>query len=121
MEHYADLAITHFEQPNYTLHPKGNALPWKMSALEATLYDNNRVILKNRVRLLATDPSSIIQEIHGKHLELNLTNNIISSEQAILILGKGFTVYGSGLIVDLNTTKMTLNEHVQTIYQKTSH
>ncbi len=120
MEHYADLAVTHFEQPKYTLYPKNNALPWKMSANEATLYDNNRVILENRVRLYATDKNSLIQEINGKHLELDLKTNIISSEHTILIKGKGFTMYGSGLIVDLNTTQMTLTEHVQTIYKKTT-
>ena len=60
----------------------------------------------------------MIQEVHGKNLEMDLKTNIISSEQTILILGKGFTMYGSGLIVDLNTTQMTLTEHVQTIYKK---
>ncbi len=120
MEHYANLEVTHFELPKYTLYPKNNALPWKMSANEATLYDNNRVILKSRVRLVATDASSLIQEIQGKHLELDLNTNIISSEHTILIHGKGFTMYGSGLIVDLNTTQMTLTEHVQTIYKKTN-
>lgn len=120
MEHYADLSVTHFELPKYTLFPKNDDSPWKMSANEATLYDNNRVILKNRVRLVATDENSLIQEIEGKELELDLKTNIISSEHTILIHGKGFTMYGSGLIVDLNTTQMTLTEHVQTIYKKTT-
>jgi len=120
MEHYASLSVTHFELPNYTLYPKDTSAPWKMTANEATLYDNNRVILKNRVRLVATDENSLIQEVHGKSLELDLNTNIISSEQTILVLGKGFTMYGSGLIVDLNTTQMTLTEHVQTIYKKTN-
>ena len=120
MEHFSSLGLTNFELPKYTLYPKNNTAAWKMSANEATLYDNNRVILKNRVRLYATDKNSLIQEINGKYLELDLTTNIISSEQTILIKGKGFTMYGSGLIVDLNTTQMTLTEHVQTIYKKTT-
>lgn len=120
MEHYSALAITYFEQPKYTLHPRNHTLPWKMSANEATLYDNNRVILKNNVKLIATDPTSLIKEIHGKNLELNLDKNIISSKQKILVLGQGFTIHGSGLIVDLNTTQMTLNEHAQTIFTKTN-
>lgn len=118
MEHYADLEITYFENPEYTLYPKSSNAPWKISAKEGTLYNNNRVILENRVLLVATDEDSLVQKIHGKYLELDLTTNIISSEQAILIQGKGFTMYGSGLIVDLNTTQMTLTEHVQTIYKK---
>ncbi|MFT5760295.1 MAG: lipopolysaccharide export system protein LptC [Alteromonadaceae bacterium] len=118
MEHYADIAITHFEFPKLTLYPEGGGVPWQVSAKEATLYANNRVRLENRVQLIASDKNSMIQEIHGKYLELDLNTNIVSSEQTILILGKGFTTYGSGLIVDINTTQMTLTEHVQTIFKK---
>jgi len=118
MEHYSDLEVTYFELPEYTLYPKNNESPWKISAKEGTLYNNNRVMLENRVLLQATDENSLIQKIQGKSLELDLNTNIISSEQTILIQGKGFTMYGSGLIVDLNTKQMTLTEHVQTIYKK---
>jgi lipopolysaccharide export system protein LptC len=117
MEHYEQLEVTHFEYPRYTLYPKNNKPTWQVTANEGTLYNNNRVKLENRVRLIATDKESLIQEVHGKNLEMDLKSNIISSEQTILILGKGFTMYGSGLIVDLNTTQMTLTEHVQTIYK----
>lgn len=119
MEHYANLNVTHFEQPNYTLRPKNNESPWKLSAKEATLYKNNRVILNHRVHLMATDKNSLIQEIHCKYLELDLNTNIISSEQTVMVQGKDFTMYGSGLIIDLNTKQMTLTEHVRTIYKKT--
>ncbi|NMP30158.1 LPS export ABC transporter periplasmic protein LptC [Thalassotalea sp. M1531] len=120
MEHYAELSFTHFEYPNYTLYPKDNTAPWKLAAAEGTLYNNNRVVLKNRVRLTATEENSLIQEIHCKYLELDLNTNIISSDQTIMIQGKDFTMYGSGLIIDLNTKQMTLTEHVQTIYKKTT-
>lgn len=121
MEHYADLSFTHFEYPEYTLYPKEDGAPWQVSSNEATLYNNNRVVLKSRVRVKATEPNSLIQEIHCKYLELDLNTNILSSDQTVLIQGKNFTMYGSGLIIDLNTKQMTLTEHVQTIYQKTDH
>lgn len=121
MEHYADLAFTLFEFPNYTLYPDNNAAPWKVSALEATFFDDNKVILENRVLLLSTDKNSLIQEIHCKYLELDLNTNIITSDQTIVIQGKGFTTHGAGLIIDLNTTQMTLTEHVQTTYKKSNN
>lgn len=92
--------------------------PWKLSAKEATLYKDNRVVLNSRVRLKAVDKESIIQEVHCKHLELDLTTNIISSEQTVMIQGKDFTIYGSGLSIDLNKRTMILSEHVRTIYKK---
>ena len=118
MEHYADIQITHFEFPHLTLYPEDKKTLWEVSSTEGTLFADNRVKLKNRVKLSSTDPESLIQEIHGKYIELDLNTNIISSEQAIVVLGKGFTMYGSGLIVDINTKQMTLTEHVQTIYKK---
>ncbi|NQY34026.1 MAG: LPS export ABC transporter periplasmic protein LptC [Alteromonadaceae bacterium] len=120
MEHYAKLEVTHFEFPKFTLFPKDSEFPWEITANEATLYGNNLVILENRVRLVSTDNNSLVREIQGKHLELDLNTNIISSEQAIKILGKDFAEQGSGLIVDLNTNKMTLTEHEYTIFKKTS-
>jgi lipopolysaccharide export system protein LptC len=141
MEHYAKLEVTHFELPKYTLYPQTSSAkvdiisedlpdknissdnitknaPWKLSAQEATLYKNNRVILNHRVHLSATDKNSLIQEIHCKYLELDLNTNIISSDQTVMVQGKDFTMYGSGLIIDLNTKQMTLTEHVRTIYKK---
>lgn len=118
MEHYADIEVTHFEFPSLTLYPENKDVPWKVSSKEGTLFKNNRVSLKNRVKLETTDATSLIQEIHGKSIELDLNTNIISSEQAIIVMGNGFTMYGSGLIVDINSKQMTMTEHVQTIYQK---
>lgn len=117
MEHYAEISVTHFEFPKYTLYTKNSETPWKLKANEGTLYSNNRVRLENRVTLTATDPSSLVEKIHGQYLELDLNTNVISSEQTIMIEGKDFTIYGSGLIIDLNTKQMTLTEHVQTIFK----
>jgi len=121
MEHYAEIEVTHFEYPEYTLYPKNSISPWKISANEGTLYNNNRVKLENRVSLKATDNNSLIQEIHGRYLELDLNTNTISSEQTIYIKGKGFTMHGSGLIVDLNTKQMILTQHVQTTYKNSKN
>jgi len=118
MEHYADIEVTHFEFPHLTLYPEDKKFPWRVSSKEGTLFRDNRVKLNSRVVITSTDPKSLIQEIHGKSIELDLNTNIISSEQAIVVLGKGFTMYGSGLIVDINTKQMALTEHVQTIYKK---
>lgn len=118
MEHYTELEFTHFEFPNYTLYPKKLGSPWQVKAKEATLYNNNKVVLKNTIRITSTEKDSLVKEIHGKVLELDLTTNIISSDQKVIVYGRNFTMYGSGLIIDLNTTQMTLTEHDKTIFEK---
>ncbi|MEY8252803.1 MAG: LPS export ABC transporter periplasmic protein LptC [Colwellia sp.] len=118
MEHYADLEVSYFELPNYTLYPQKEGQPWKVSAQEATLYKDNRVELKNQVHIKATEIDSLIKEIHCKAIALDLKTNIISSEQSVVVVGKDFTMYGSGLIINLNTKQMTLTQHEHTIYKK---
>ncbi|ALO36041.1 LPS export ABC transporter periplasmic protein LptC [Colwellia sp. MT41] len=118
MEHYADLEVSYFEAPLYTLYPQKQGKPWKISAQEATLYKDNRVELKRQVLIQATEIDSLIKEIHCKEIVLDLKTNIISSEQAVIVVGRDFTMYGSGLIIDLNTKQMTLTQHERTIYKK---
>ena len=121
MEHYPKLELTRFEQPYYTLFPKNSTSPWHVSAKEATLDKTNSVILENDVTIIATEQESLIERIECKTLTLDLNTNIISSEQKITIYGKGFTMYGSGLMIDLNTTQMTLKQHDKTIYQQPAY
>jgi lipopolysaccharide export system protein LptC len=118
MEHYSDLAVSYFELPNYTLYPQKEGQPWKVSAQEATLYKDNRVELKSQVQIKATEADSLIKEIRCKAIALDLKTNIITSEQTVVVVGKDFTMYGSGLIIDLNTKQMTLTKHERTIYKE---
>ncbi|SET61324.1 LPS export ABC transporter periplasmic protein LptC [Thalassotalea agarivorans] len=119
MEHFSTSDVTNFEQPNYTLFSANAGLPWKMSAAAGQLEENTRVILNNNVRLSTEDKSSMLQAITGEYIELDLTTSIATSDKAIVIEGDGFTVYGSGLTVNLNTKIWTLQQHDQTITHDT--
>ncbi|MEW6997639.1 LPS export ABC transporter periplasmic protein LptC [Colwelliaceae bacterium BS250] len=118
MSHFSESSKTHFIKPKYTIYPENNRPSWNISANEGILIGNDQLTLSNRVRLLSSDKNSFISEIHGKELLLDLNRKIITSEQTIVLKGNDFTMYGSGLNVDINSTEMTLSEHVQTIYQK---
>lgn len=118
MEHYPTLQLTRFELPFYTLYPKNSTPPWHVSAQEATLHKTNNVLLEDNVTISATEVDSFIERIECKTLTLDLNTNIITTDQKIIIYGKGFTIYGSGLMIDLNTTQMTLKTHDKTIYQQ---
>lgn len=118
MEYYAEIEVSYFESPHYTLYPKKENSPWKVSAQEATLYKDSKVELETQVHIQATEVDSLIKSIHCKKIALDLKTNIISSEQAVVVVGKDFTMYGSGLIINLNTKQMTLNQHERTNYKK---
>ena len=70
------------------------------------------------MRLKSAEQDGLIEEIHCKYLELDLTTNIITSEQNVVVLGKDFTMYGAGLAINLNTKQMTLAKDIKTTYQK---
>ncbi|WP_371188043.1 LPS export ABC transporter periplasmic protein LptC [Thalassotalea maritima] len=122
---YAD-QMTYFEQskqanlltPAYTIYPDDGSAIWTLSADKGFLGNDNILILQDRVRLVSDDKNAYVSEVAGEHLQLDLTSNIITSEQTIYLKGKGFTMHGSGLHVDINTTKLTLKEHVQTVFNK---
>ncbi|KGJ98964.1 LPS export ABC transporter periplasmic protein LptC [Thalassotalea sp. ND16A] len=118
MAHYSANNETFFQQPQYTIYPKDGSAAWNLSANSGNLTKDNILLLRDRVRLISQDKHSFISEIHAKAITVNLNDNIITSEQTILLKGQDFTMYGSGLHVDINTTKMTLSEHVQTIFKK---
>ncbi|TLU66684.1 LPS export ABC transporter periplasmic protein LptC [Thalassotalea litorea] len=117
MSHYASSEETLFKHPSYTLYPNDGTSSWNISANEGKLIGSKELILERRVRAVADQQDNFISEIHSKALQLDLINNTISSDQTIMIKGRDFTMYGSGLFVDIDTTKMTINEHVQTIYK----
>ncbi len=117
MTHFNDKKETFFVNPKFSVFPEDDKPSWNISALSGQLF-NNQLSLTNRVRVVSSDKDSFIAEIHGQSIAMDLLNNIITSEQTILLKGKDFTMYGSGLNVDINSTKMTISEHVQTIYKK---
>lgn len=118
MEHYNSTSETIFSQPRFTLYPENDQPSWNISAINGILTEDKVLTLSNRVRLVSSDKDGFIKEIHANSLTMDLIKKIISSEQTILLKGKDFTMYGSGLNVDINTTEMTISEHVQTIYKK---
>ena len=118
MSHFSKKNQTLFQKPKYTIYPDDDKPSWHISANQGTLVGNEQLTLSDKVLLVSSDQNSFISEIQGKQLILDLKNKIITSEQTILLKGNDFTMYGSGLNVDINTTEMTLNEHVQTIFKK---
>ncbi|TRX52780.1 LPS export ABC transporter periplasmic protein LptC [Thalassomonas sp. M1454] len=118
MSHFSNKNQTIFQKPKYTIYPDDNKPSWHISANQGILQGSEQLTLSEQVLLVSSDKNSFISQIEGKEIMLDLVNKIITSEQTILLKGNDFTMYGSGLNVDINTTEMTLNEHVQTIFKK---
>lgn len=114
MEHFEALGFAVFENPVYTLY-LDNSQPWQVSAKEATLYDNHRIILENQVKIMNLDSNRFVEKIATDYVEIDLNKKTISSDQLVEISGPNFFVTSVGLVGNLNTQQYELREHVNTL------
>ncbi|WP_438862255.1 LPS export ABC transporter periplasmic protein LptC [Neptunicella sp.] len=116
MEHYQLLGFTLFEQPQYTIFTTAQERPWHVSAVEGTLYDDNRLHLEDNVVLQSTDKEGFIQTMKTDFIEIDLNNNTLSSDQLVTISGKNFVVQGTGFTANLNKRTFELLNHAKSTF-----
>lgn len=113
MEHYADLSLTHFKQPEFILY-QGDKPFWRISAKIGNMQDG-LLLLESTVRMIQVTDSDLVNTITTEYLEINLDTNIVSTDNDIKIEGKNVTVQGKGLTADLERGTLSLVNHVKTI------
>ncbi|MCF6441003.1 LPS export ABC transporter periplasmic protein LptC [Pseudoalteromonas luteoviolacea] len=116
MELYQELGFSHFEVPIFVLH--NGQHNWQLTANEATLYENDTLILEGNVKATNLNDNAMITEINADNLRLEISNRIMRSEQPVIITGPSLTITGKGLTADLNIEVIELINHTETIYDK---
>ncbi|CCQ10384.1 Uncharacterized protein YrbK clustered with lipopolysaccharide transporters [Pseudoalteromonas luteoviolacea B = ATCC 29581] len=114
VEMFQELGFSHFQAPIFTLYNQEQN--WQLTANEATLYENNTLILEGHVVATNMDDTSMISHINAEHIRVDIQNKTMLSEQPVTILGPNLTIKGQGLLADLNTDSIELNNHTRTIY-----
>jgi lipopolysaccharide export system protein LptC len=115
MEHYEELGFAVFDMPVYTLY-LDDGEPWRLTASEGTLYNNNRIQLEKNVRIVNLRTQDFVTEITTEYIEINLQNKTLQSDQLVTIAGPDYLVTSLGLIGNLTTQQYEFKEHVQTIF-----
>lgn len=121
MEHYEMLGFTLFKSPQYTIYIKDQPQPWHVTALEGTLYENNRIQLETDVEITSMDDEGFVRRITTNFIEIDLEAKTMMSDQAVNIMGKDFTINSNGFTADLETQKFELLNHVQTLYSQNAN
>lgn len=116
MEHYQLLGFTLFSLPQYTIYVSDQPNPWRVTAREGTLYEDNRIQLETDVEIKSLDENGFVQTIKTQFLEINLVDKTMMSDQPVEINGRNFMVNSRGFTANLLTQKYELNDHVQTLY-----
>ena len=106
--------ITHFTKPVFTLY--GETENWQVNADEATLYNNNILILENNVTATNLKEGAMIEKVSAEAIQVDIDSQRMESEQAVVLSGPNMKITGQGLKADLNTEIVELTEHTRTIY-----
>lgn len=116
MEHFDLLGFTLFKQPNYLLYAQ-SLHPWKVEAIEGTLYEDQRLQFETNVEITSLDEKGYIQVIRTNFVEVNLADKTMYSDQPVEIVGPNFVINSNGFTASLETQRYELLDHVKTVYQ----
>ncbi|RDV28109.1 LPS export ABC transporter periplasmic protein LptC [Alteromonas aestuariivivens] len=116
MEHYDQLGFVMFQQPEYTLYADVGTHPWKVTADEGTLYDDNLIQLESQVVIENLNPDDLVGRVTTDYIQINLDTKMMTSDQPVEISGVEYLIRSNGFTADLNTRQYELIDHVQTIY-----
>lgn len=116
MEHFDLLGFTLFKQPNYLLFAQ-SLHPWKVNAVEGTLYEDQRIQFETNVEITNQDEQGFVQVIRTNFLEVNLADKTMYSDQAVEIVGPNYVINSNGFTASLETQRYELLDHVKTVFQ----
>lgn len=116
MTYYDQANITEFTKPSYILYPTEGSPKWRISADIGLFDQSDHVVLRNNVIITAIDPKQKIKSITTSRLELNLATMMVTSDQAIKIIGEQYYITGVGLKADLNQQQIELIKDIQAVY-----
>lgn len=114
MEHYQLLGFTLFQQPQYTIYVKNQPEPWHVVAAEGTLYEDNRIQLETDVIIRSQTEEGFVRTIKSNFLEINLTDQTVTSDQPVEITGQNFLINSNGFEGNLESLQFEFKDHVQT-------
>ncbi|MFT4653603.1 MAG: lipopolysaccharide export system protein LptC [Kangiellaceae bacterium] len=113
MEHYESLGVAVFHNPIYTIY-LDDGEPWQVTASEGRLYTNNKILLKNNVKIVNLRSQEYIRQISTEYIEIDLLDKTLSSDQKVTISGLNYEVNSIGFFGNLTTQQYEFKEHVQT-------
>ena len=114
MELYQQLGFSHFSVPTFTLF--NGPHNWQLSATEATLYENNILILEGDVKAINLTENAMIDQINANQIQVDIGKRMMRSDLPVEITGPQLKITGQGLNADLNTDVIELVNHTRTVY-----
>jgi len=113
MEHYAQLALTYCEQPEFIIYQDDKPF-WRLAAMTGSVQDG-RLTMENDVTWFQLNDNKLVTSIETEYIEIDLDSQLVVTDKPIIIRGEKTTIEGKGLRADLKAERVTLTKHVRTI------
>lgn len=114
MSMYQDLGFTHFEKPQFTIFSEQGV--WQLTADEATLYNNEKLILEQNVIAKSLTPNIMLNTIEAASVEYLINSKLMTSQSEVKMTGPGLEIKGQGLNANLEEQVIKLINHTKTTY-----
>ena len=114
MSMYRELGFTHFENPEFTIFSEQGV--WRLSAREATLYDDEKLILEQDVMAESLTPNAMLNTIEATAIEYLISTKLMTATASVTMKGPGLEIIGKGLNANLEEEVIKLINHTKTTY-----
>lgn len=116
VQHFEDTGNTLFQSPDITLYNQDNTPTWHIKANHATLTHDKLLLLNEKVQLEDLQPAAQLQKILTENAKIDLTTQVVTSEDLVTMQGAYFTSTGTGLLGNLRNKTADILENVKTNY-----
>ena len=116
VKHFDNNENTDFDLPNVTLYDQDHAATWHIKAKRATLTNDKLIYLYQDVVLTNLTPESQLQQVLTDNAVVDLTTQLVTSDDPVKIKGVGFFSTGLGLIGNLREKTANILENIKTFY-----
>ncbi|OCG25824.1 LPS export ABC transporter periplasmic protein LptC [Gilliamella sp. Fer1-1] len=116
VRYFDDAGKTAFDLPNLTLYDQNHVATWHIKAKKAELTNDKLLYLYTDVQLDNLTQEAQLKQVKTDNAVVDLTSQIVTSKDPVIINGVGFYSTGVGLAGDLHAKTANILENVKTYY-----
>lgn len=117
VQFYRNPDYSTFTQPRAIMYQQDNPEPWRARANYGSLENEDQVHLRQDVVIMTRSQDSPVHQINTEYLAIDLTQNIMRTDQPLVITGPGLRIEANGLHAELDSERITLTNGVRSTYE----
>ncbi|OCG20062.1 LPS export ABC transporter periplasmic protein LptC [Gilliamella sp. App2-1] len=116
IRHFDDSDNTEFDLPNFTFYDQVHLAAWHIKAKKAILTSDKLLYLYHDVQLDNLTQEAQLKQVKTDNAVIDLTSQLVTSKDPVIVNGVGFYSTGIGLAGDLHAKTANILENVKTYY-----